>query len=356
MTTNLPHERQVHLILPIAPNANHGLGTSSDEKLPPALRAEEAALWLDVLQESGREIEAVECCGPGDVFASWPASLSCLELLGDRLQNAEISLTCLGLNASEAVADLERIKVSRVILLVDAVTEESAQALYKWIRPGRKTVPLAEAVRLLLGEQAETVRALTAAGIRVAIRSTVQQGINDHEILTIAEKMAGLGAVEMEIDGPEEWLTQASAFLKTTRYLEGTALRPPGTPGSCDSALAPKPSKDRPNVAVASGSGMEVDLHLGQAAKLLIYGPRDDDGLACLLESRETPPGGAPDRWQTLAESLSDCFCLLASHAGEAPCQQLEEQGIKVLLTDDQIEGLVDVLYGGTKKGMCKRK
>jgi nitrogen fixation protein NifB len=356
MTTNPPHERQVRLILPIAPNGNHGLGTSSDEKLPPALRAEEAALWLDVLKESGREIEAVECCGPGDVFASWPATLSCLELLRARLQNAEINLTCLGLNVLETAADLKRIKVSKVTLLVDAVTEESALALYKWIRPGRKTLPLAEAVMLLLDEQAETVRGLAVAGIRVAIRSTVQQGINDHEIVAIAEKMAGLGAVEMEINGSAEWLSQTSLFLKTSIFSETTALRPPGLPGSCDSLLAPKPGKDRPNVAVASASGMEVDLHLGQAAKLLIYGPRDDDGLACLLESRDMPLSGAADRWKSLAESLSDCFCLLASHAGDAPREQLEEQGIKVLLTDDQIEGLVDVLYGGGKKGKCKKK
>jgi nitrogen fixation protein NifB len=355
MTPNAPHEQKVNLILSVAPNANHGLRVTPEEKLPRAMRVEETAVWLDALHESGREIATIELCGPGDVFSSWPATLACLELLQDRVQGTELSLTCLGLNAIEDMADLVRFNLSKVTLLVDAVSEESAASLYRWIRPGKKTVPLAEAVKLLISAQAKTVKDLTAAGIKVVIRSTVQKGINDHELQAIAEKMAGLGAVEMEIDGPEEYVSQASAFLQASAFSKKRILSPPGTPESCDSALSPKPTKGRPYVAVASASGMEVDLHLGQAGKLLIYGPRDDDGLTCLLESRDTPLQGASDRWETLAESLSDCFCLLASHAGEVPQQQLAEKGIKVLLTDDDIEGLIDVLYGGGKKGKCKR-
>lgn len=356
MTPNPPHGQGVSLILPIAPNASYGLGTASDEKLPQAMQTDEVGAWLDALQRSGREVEAMELCGPGDVFSSWPATLSCLEFLQEKMPDARVSVTCLGLNVLPVLADLERIKISKVTLLVDAVTEATAIKLYKWIRPGKKTLPLAEAVKLLLREQAETVSGLVASGIELVIRSTVYQGINDQELVVIAEKMAGLGAAAMELDGPEEFQSKAAKFLPTAGYPLGVTLRPPGAPGSCEVSLMPRPSAERPNVAVASGSGMEVDLHLGHASKLLIYGPRDGDGLACLLESRETPPSGAPDRWQALAESLSDCFCLLASHAGDAPRQQLSEEGIRVILTDDQIEGMVDVLYGGSKKGMCKKK
>ncbi|MCW5201226.1 hypothetical protein VU07_05490, partial [Desulfobulbus sp. F4] len=72
---------------------------------------------------------------------------------------------------------------------------------------------------------------------------------------------------------------------------------------------------------------------------------------------RDAPEAGAgSSRWETLArECLFDCFALLAAKAGENPQKVLAEQGIKVLLAEDSIEGLVDVLYGGGKKQKCKK-
>ena len=107
-------------------------------------------------------------------------------------------------------------------------------------------------------------------------------------------------------------------------------------------------------MAVVSSGGMDVDLHLGQAKTLLIYGPRED-GLTCLLETRQAPPAGSgEDRWDQLAATLHDCFALLAASAGERPRAVLAGHGIRVLLTEDNIEGSVDVLYGGGKKKKCK--
>ncbi len=96
---------------------------------------------------------------------------------------------------------------------------------------------------------------------------------------------------------------------------------------------------------------MEVDLHLGQAYQVLIYGPRQD-GLICLLGSRPVPePGSGNSRWEELAQTLTDCFAILAASAGESPRRVLGEHGITVLITDSEIEGTVDLLYGGGKKG-----
>ncbi len=112
----------------------------------------------------------------------------------------------------------------------------------------------------------------------------------------------------------------------------------------------PAPTPEKPNVAVLSSSGVEVDLHLGKAGKIMIYGPRED-GLACLLEIRDAPaPGGGAARWRDLAELIDDCFVLLAAQAGETPRQILAEHRIPVLITADRIEGLVESLFGGAKK------
>ncbi|OGR05024.1 MAG: hypothetical protein A2520_11115 [Deltaproteobacteria bacterium RIFOXYD12_FULL_53_23] len=96
---------------------------------------------------------------------------------------------------------------------------------------------------------------------------------------------------------------------------------------------------------------MDIDLHLGQAIKGLIYGPRED-GLACLLEARDLPePGNGDNRWLELSEILKDCFALLATSAGQRPREILSSYGLTVLLLEDNVEGAVDVLYGGGKKG-----
>ncbi|MCI5157882.1 MAG: dinitrogenase iron-molybdenum cofactor biosynthesis protein, partial [Candidatus Electrothrix sp. AUS1_2] len=75
------------------------------------------------------------------------------------------------------------------------------------------------------------------------------------------------------------------------------------------------------------------------------------------LAFRKSPPeGGSGDsRWEALAATLSDCFALLATHAGQNPQKVLGDLGIKVLLTEENIEGAVDVLYGGGKKKKCKK-
>jgi len=128
-----------------------------------------------------------------------------------------------------------------------------------------------------------------------------------------------------------------------------SAILSAGNPG------LPTPSGARVNVAVASSGGMEVDLHLGQAIKFLIFGPRADDGLPSLLGLRDAPdaagPGGGDARWLALAETLPDCFAVLVASAGARPREVLAEQGLSVLTAETDIQGAVDVLFGGGKRG-----
>jgi nitrogen fixation protein NifB len=226
-------------------------------------------------------------------------------------------------------------------------------------------------------EQLRAVAALKRAGIKVTIKTTVYPGINDSHVTAIAERMAGLGAEKMilapcpssmnepglatEPDSASMAALAESAghYLATEIIAANTGclgLIPAET--ECASpAMLPQPSTARPNVAVVSASGMDIDLHLGQAGRALIYGPRED-GLACLLDTRPLPaPGGGSTRWENLAQVLPDCFALLTSGAGDNPKKVLASRGISVLVTDGDVEGTVDVLYGGGKKGKkCRSK
>lgn len=369
------------LCLPVAPQAVCRLLFAPEAKAVQPLFPTEAL--AEVARHPG--LARVELTGPGDPLATMAATLETLALLKERHPNLSVRLTSLGLGGEEAAPALAMAGLAGITLLIDTLDATTAMKIYAWIRPGKKTLPLPKAVELLLDQQARAVRALAEVGVGVTIRTTLYPGLNAHQAVTIAETMAQLGAAAMELlpypgpqrenDPPPATRTHMEQISRLTgQFLATTFHQIPvedcgcdcgprcGTGSNCGCSAAlpvqtglPQPSAERPRVAVASATGMDVDLHLGQAKTLLIYGPRED-GLTCLLEARQTPePGSGEQRWAQLADILPDCFALLAASAGLRPREVLAERGIRVLLTGENIEGTVDVLYGGGKKQKCKK-
>ena len=363
------------LVLPVAPLGNKRIRFAANKKSVPAITPGEAIAWIGDLIKGGKEIKGVEIKGPGDALAIPQVLLKTLELLKNSYPEIEVGLTTLGLGAAKMAEDLAEYNIGQVTIEVEAIDPEIIQKIYAWVRPGRKTIPLAKAAPILAENQQEAVAAFVQAGFKVRIQTTVYPGINDLHVETIAQTMAKLGAASMAIlpfrrdeESEENALEscdtallsaarkQAAVHLKVDDKATASVIPPPTIDIMETGALLPKPTKERPNVAVASSNGMDVDLHLGQAERMLIYGPRDD-GLACLLEARKTPESESGSlRWQKLAqECLHDCFALLAANAGENPKKILADLGIKVIIKEDDIEGLVDLLYGGGKKKKCKK-
>ncbi|MBV5316582.1 MAG: hypothetical protein JZU50_02125 [Desulfobulbaceae bacterium] len=369
------------LSLPIASQAVCRLRSTPEAKAGQVFSPAEALLAC----ERQEALVGVELGGPGDPLATIAATLETIALLRARFPELRISLATLGFNGAEHAADLAAAGLDQVNLLVDTLDGATAEKLYAWIRPGKKNMVLPKAVAQLLEEQPKTVQAMAGAGVTVSLRTTVYPGLNAHQAVTIAETMAALGAKEMEllpftpapqqVDVPpaatrvhmEEISKLTSRYLVTrTRQVTvdacGCSTTGCGCGCGCGSESGavvqpglPKPSAERPRVAVASATGLEVDLHLGQASTLLIYGPRDD-GLTCLLETRKAPAAGSGEtRWEQLAEVLPDCFALLAASAGQRPREVLAGRGIRVIITEENIEGSVEVLYGGGKQQKCKK-
>ena len=368
--------------LPVAPQAVCRVRYARENQTRQALNPSEVVAEIDRYPGLTR----VELDGPGDPLASMATTLATVAVLRQHRPEVTIGLTTVGLGGAEYAAELAAAGIGSVTLLVEALDAATAERLYAWIRPGKKTLPLSAAVPLLLDEQARAVPALAAAGLAVTIQSTVYPGINAHYMAAIAETMAELGATAMRLvpflpdptlanappaatrEHMEQLARLTSHFLPTTSVVMDVAdcgcdCGPrcgSGTTCGCGAVASvqtglPRPTIQRPRVAVVSATGMDVDLHLGQARKLLIYGPRED-GLACLLETRQAPdPGSGVSRWEQLADVLHDCFALLAVSAGQRPREVLGNRGIRVILTEENIEGTVDLLYGGGKKHKCKQ-
>ncbi|KAF0188787.1 MAG: Dinitrogenase iron-molybdenum cofactor biosynthesis [Desulfobulbaceae bacterium] len=361
----------------MASRANNRIRFAATGESLQAMSPVEALAWLAETVDKGAALDGVTLAGPGDPLADLGPTLEVLSLIRAKYPEMELGITTLGLGAEQAAEALLKAGVSRVTLLVDGIDLDVIRKLYAWIRPGYRTVPLPAATEMLLSEQVMAMKAFVGNGCSVGIRTTIYPGYNDAHAEDIARIMGSLGAEFMAVasyvpvEGEEALLERPTPEMMATIHAQVskhlrlivvpetiTAHAQNCSECGCQSpaTFQPKPSTGRPNVAVVSSGGMEVDLHLGHAAKALIYGPRED-GLTCLLETRSLPePGFGSARWELLADILKDCFVLLAASAGESPKKILADRGIRVLITDDDIAGIVDVLYGGGKKGSQCRK
>jgi nitrogen fixation protein NifB len=313
----------------------------------------------------------VAITGPGDPLATPDITITAVQQVRERYPQLKIGLKTLGIGSDKLAGTLAQAGVDYVEMQVDGVRAEILEKIYAWIRPGLKTLKISEAVNLLLKEQRHGIPALKFHNITVSILTTLYPGYNIDHVAKIGLEMMELGTAsmslvpykpapgaEVDLESPDAEIVRATAGKvgKHLPIVEPLLLQPAlrcGEGPVFGQPLPPKPTRQRPNVAVVSSNGIDVDLHLGQAIRFLIYGPRED-GLACLLETRDAPePGAGKNRWQQVAAILKDCFILLAAAAGETPRRVLAETGLKIRIAEDNIEGIVDVLYGGGKK--CKK-
>ncbi|MBA3014111.1 MAG: radical SAM protein [Proteobacteria bacterium] len=358
------------LVLPIALKNNTRIRfTTITGQTMGAMSPGEAVSLVDHVISEGATVEVVDIAGPGEPLATPKSTIECLQRLHQRYPDLNLGVVSNGLGAAEMAEVLASSGIKRITLLIDAVTSATAEKLYAWIRHGNRTVLLSQAVTTLLNEQAAAVAALSKAHITVGIATTVYPGFNDEEVEKIALKMAALGAVTITVipyrpmlgdtdclEAPTDKMmalagVRASKHLPVvSEYQVGLGIQEGEATVLTPIYSLPKPTKERPNVAVTSQTGMEIDQHLGQASRLLIYGPRED-GLICLLGTRPTPATGqGSERWQALAAKVPDCFALLTASAGESPRESLNRLGLAVMITGGDIEGTVDAFYNGGKK------
>ena len=362
--------------LPVAPHvAAMTRFSSSLPKQMNFLMPGEALVMLNGIMAKGCcYVPMVAITGPGDPLAVPDTTMKTIQLVKAQYPDIDIGLKTLGFGGKRFAKELAEAGVTYVEMQMDAVKHDVLERLYAWIRPGLKTLKISDAVQLLLQEQRAAIPALKKEGINVSIVTTIFPGINADHVQQLSRYVKMLGAdsislipyepekdTEVPLRSPGDLLMQEVEDM-AGRYLPVVASRLRGEMSSVKdepgddmvSLPLPKPTTTRQNVAVVSSNGMDVNQHLGKATRVLIYGPRED-GLTCLLETRTAPrPGSGVERWKEFSSLLEDCFVILAASAGDAPRKALSEYGVRVIVTDENIEGSVDVLYGGSKKSKKK--
>ena len=336
------------------------------------LSPSQAMVYLEEVFERKGNIAVVGIAGPGDPFANPRETLETLARVRARFPDVILCVATNGLNLVPYLDDLERLAVSHVTVTVNAVDPAIGAKVYSWMRTGKKVMRAEEGAALLLERQLEAIAGLKARGIMVKVNSIILPGINEDHIPVVARRMAGLdvdlfnampyypnaGSAFEHLPEPDKATVRAiraqdAVHVKQMRHCtrcradavgllgEAPDAELTATLNACRRLEVNQPRagrvSPRPCVAVASMEGVLVNQHLGEAAKLLIYGQKDE--RIELLEARATPPrGGGRQRWEALAETLTDCSTLLVSGVGENPRKTLAAAGVEVL----EIEGLID--------------
>ena len=117
--------------------------------------------------------------------------------------------------------------------------------------------------------------------------------------------------------------------------------------------------KTRPYVAVATREGALVNMHLGEAARVLVYGQDEstESGFKFIEIRRSPGPGNGKGRWTELADMLHDCRAFLVNAAGPSPKNALEDRGIEVVEMEGLIEeGLAEIYANKEIPATLKRR
>ena len=377
---------RVHL--PVAPACNikcnycdrkHDCVNESRPGVSSAVLAPHQALaYLDQVLMAEPRISVVGLAGPGDPMANPGRTLETLRLVKERYPHLLLCLASNGMGLPGHLDDLAALGVTHVTLTVNTVDPAVGADIYAYVRDGKVVYRGRQAAELLFSRQQESLKGLKERGITVKINTIVLPGINQEGLRDVAEWGADMGADLMNLmplfPNPGTifgHLPEASRETMQTLRESCQAILPQMTHctrcradavgilgqdrsaelGGCLSACAqlPPPAEAaRPWVAVASREGVLVNLHLGQASEMQIWGPAPEGGYQC-LESRPAPePGGGARRWKEMAALLHDCRAVLVSGIGETPRQVLVTAGVEPVEMSGFIEQGLRAVYSGT--------
>jgi nitrogen fixation protein NifB len=321
--------------------------------------------------------------GPGDPFALPDATMETLRLVRARYPDMLLCVSTNGLGLPPYVRDLAALKVSHVTVTVNAVNPVIGMKIYEWVREPPRIHRGLTGARVLFERQEESVKALKAAGVTVKINTVVVPGINDKHAEEVAVWAAKAGAdihnfiPVLPVPGtlfegaaspsPQvmaEIRLRAGKYLPQMSHCGRCRADAAGLLGADNAAIIQQllreaggvvaddgnhtdgaSPEEKIRIAVASGDGISVNRHLGRADCFYIYGKGVDGGKPELVEIREAPPADTENRWAVLAETLHDCFAVLAAASGLPPKRVLAGAGITVCDGEGTIAGQVTPLF-----------
>jgi nitrogen fixation protein NifB len=318
---------------------------------------------LDEVEKKINNLAVVGIAGPGDPFANPEETMRTMELVHAKYPDKLLCVSSNGLNIYDYIPRLAQLNVSHVTITVNAVNPEIGAKIYEWLHFNEKTYFGAEGAQLLLMRQTEAIKRLKEYGIIVKINSVVIPEVNEHHVNEIAKYASKLGAdiqnciALIPVKGtPFEQLhepsvsdmrivrAKTSVYMTQMKHCARCRADAIGLLGQDVSVSVSETFNTDLYIAVASSSGVSVNMHLGQASDLYIYGL--EKGNVKLIEKRNISHiRRMKNRWVELANALQDCSIILVSQVGTLPQQILKDKSILVKAVEGSVHDIVSSLF-----------
>jgi nitrogen fixation protein NifB len=338
----------------------------------------QALHYLEGAMKLSPNISVVGIAGPGDPFANPEETMETLRLVREHYPEMLLCVATNGLDVLPYIDELAELKVSHVTLTINAIDPAIGAEIYAWVRYQKRMYRDLQGAQLLLENQLAALQKLKRLGVTAKVNSIIIPGINDEHVVEVARQVAAMGAdilnclpyyntretvfeniAEPDPEMVKEIQDEAGKLLPQMKHCARCRADAVGIIGEvnneeimqklAEAARLPKnPEENRPFIAVASMEGVLVNQHLGEADRFLVYALDEEKRSCALVDSRMAPPpGGGKDRWEALAERLSDCRALLVNSAGDSPKNVLNARGIDVM----QLEGVIEEAVFGVFTG-----
>lgn len=331
------------------------------------------------VKEKMPNLTVVGIAGPGDALANWEETRQTLELIREYDKDVTFCISTNGLLLPNYAEDLVRLGVSHVTVTINAVDPKISGRIYKHIDYMGNRFTGDSAGALMVSNQLNGIRILTAHGVVCKVNIVTLKGINDAHIPEIVKILKENGVFitnimpHIHVEGSafeglpaatskevNEIRDECGKILKQMYHCRQCRADAVGTldedrsvdmkgflavGDSGEENAEPKEKAFR--FAVASKNGSLVDLHFGQAEEFYIYDYKNGEVSLAERRSVDRYCNGKEDcddeidKIDRILISVSDCNGVLSMRVGEMPKKKLRAQGIKVITTYDKVDDAV---------------
>jgi len=337
------------------------------------LSPEEAFGKYKLVKSKMENLKVVGIAGPGDALANFDQVRETLKLIKEYDNEVTFCLSTNGLMLPFYAQELIDLGVTHVTVTMNAIDPKITAKVYKFIDYLGVTYTGEEGTQILLNNQLSGIKYLADRGIMVKVNIVMLKGINDHHIEEVTKKVKELGAgitnimqmipvkgsvfENMPLTSNKEIMDlrkKCEINIKQMYHCKQCRADAIGLLGDDQSQKFNKPMNESDikeektlKFAIASKSGIGVDMHFGHASEFYIYEYKNGD--AKYIEKRNVDKycngidacDEEEDKFAKLSKVVSDCDGVLSLRMGDEPKKKFKNMGIEVFMTCETIETAV---------------
>jgi nitrogenase molybdenum-iron protein alpha/beta subunit/MoaA/NifB/PqqE/SkfB family radical SAM enzyme len=344
----------------------------------------EALARYKAVKEKMPNLTVVGIAGPGDSLAgNYQEVKKTLELIREFDPDVTFCLSTNGLMLPFYAEELVKLGVSHVTVTMSAVSPSVSGKIYKYIDYMGKRYEGEAAGAIMVSNQLSGLRILLAHGIICKVNIVTLKGINEEHIPLVVQTCKDLGCYitnimqlipvkgsafeHLPMVSNKEILNLRNNCNKIMRQMFHCKQCRADAVGTLDQDLSvdlgifsgkdkmkeeTNQEKKKLRFAIASKSGVYVDMHFGHADEFYIY--QYENGTLRFIENRNVKKycagieecGEKEQNIKQLMTALHDCDGVIAMRIGETPKVLLKENQIRTFTIFDKIESAIYAAAG----------